>query len=104
MTAARVKDRDLLGESTHLEDGAECGRRSNPISSLRRSISLYLDDSERSTGDSCREVSSRYHQARRTCSSLSWRGSTVPGAPVIKSVPLAVLGKAMQSRILVSPE
>ena len=38
------------------------------------------------------------------CSSLSWRGSTVPGAPVIRSVPLAVLGKAMQSRILVSPE
>ncbi len=30
-------------------------------------------------------------------------GSTVPGAPVIRSVPLAVLGKAMQSRMLVNP-
>ena len=27
-----------------------------------------------------------------------------PGAPVIRSVPLAVLGKAMQSRMLVRPE
>ena len=43
-------------------------------------------------------------QTGRTCSSLSCLGSTVPGAPVMRSVPLAVLGKAMQSRMLVSPE
>ena len=35
--------------------------------------------------------------------SRSCRGSTVPGAPVIRSVPRAVLGKAMQSRMLVRP-
>jgi hypothetical protein len=43
------------------------------------------------------------YSVSRICSSRSWRGSTTPGAPVIRSVPLAVLGKAMQSRILLRP-
>ena len=55
-----------------------------------------------------RRQSPRLHEGwdhtGRMCSSLSCRGSTVPGAPVMRSVPLAVLGKAMQSRMLVSPE
>ncbi len=42
-------------------------------------------------------------QLDRMWSSFIWRGETVPGAPVIRSVPLAVLGKAMQSRMLVRP-
>lgn len=39
----------------------------------------------------------------RMCNSRSCRESTAPGAPVIRSDPLAVLGKAMQSRMLVKP-
>ena len=58
------------------------------------------------TGHSCRRsfIVSRGLLDRLDVQLLELAGSTVPGAPVIKSVPLAVLGNAMQSRIFVSPE
>src|SRR5690606_23746799 len=39
----------------------------------------------------------------RRCSSFSWRGSTVDGAPAIRSTAAAVFGNAMTSRIDGSP-
>ena len=92
--------------TTSASGSSPCGRETDPAiaAGSKDRLMAGLRSAERAGLPlSCCSVRYRGGHVLRMCSSLSCRASTVPGAPVMRSVPLAVLGKAMQSRMLVSP-
>jgi len=98
----------IPGETSHGEAaGPGEAERSVPARTSGNRHNMYSHHSREdgdapSPGFALRTRRGNY-SIRRTCSSRSCLASTVPGAPVIRSVPRVVLGKAMQSRMLVSP-